>query len=325
MTNPEINDPLRNNVKNNGNVGPISGLEVPRFAGLSTFARLPRIEDVSKFDVAILGAPFDAGVSYRSGARFGPSHVRQASRLLRPYNPAQDVSPFANKQIVDAGDAIMNPFNIQEALTGLEKHASLLIGKEKQLFTIGGDHTIALALLRSLNKVYGKIALVHFDAHLDTWDTYMNASFTHGTPFRRAWEEKLLAEEKCMHVGIRGPLYDKSDLENDKKFGFGIVSSIDFNKFSLEEIINKVKQRVGNAPVYVSIDIDVLDPGFAPGTGTPEMGGLSSRELLAVLRGLKDCHIVGGDVVEVAPAYDHAEITGIAASHLIYEMVSLVS
>ncbi|MEY2827390.1 MAG: hypothetical protein RLZZ183_509 [Actinomycetota bacterium] len=325
MTNPETNDPLRNNVKNNGNIGPISGLEVPRFAGLSTFARLPRIEDVSKFDVAILGAPFDAGVSYRSGARFGPSHVRQASRLLRPYNPAQDVSPFANKQIVDAGDAIMNPFNIQEALTGLEKHASILIENEKPLFTIGGDHTIALALLRSLNKVYGQIALVHFDAHLDTWDTYMNASFTHGTPFRRAWEEKLLAEEKCMHVGIRGPLYDKSDLENDKKFGFGIVSSIDFNKFSLEEIINKVKQRVGNAPVYVSIDIDVLDPGFAPGTGTPEMGGLSSRELLAVLRGLKDCHIVGGDVVEVAPAYDHAEITGIAASHLIYEMVSLVS
>ncbi|MFM1825956.1 MAG: hypothetical protein RLZZ37_591, partial [Actinomycetota bacterium] len=186
MTNPETNDPLRNNVKNNGNVGPISGLEVPRFAGLSTFARLPRIEDVSKFDVAILGAPFDAGVSFRSGARFGPNHVRQASRLLRPYNPAQDVSPFANKQIVDAGDAIMNPFNIQEALTGLEKHASLLIEKEKPLFTIGGDHTIALALLRSLNKVYGKIALVHFDAHLDTWDTYMNASFTHGTPFRRA-------------------------------------------------------------------------------------------------------------------------------------------
>lgn len=325
MTHPEINDPLRNNVKNNDNIGPISGLEVPRFAGFSTFARLPRIEDVSKFDVAILGAPFDAGVSYRSGARFGPSHVRQASRLLRPYNPAQDVSPFANKQIVDAGDAIMNPFNIQEALTGLEKHASILIEKEKPLFTIGGDHTIALALLRSLNKVYGKIALVHFDAHLDTWDTYMNASFTHGTPFRRAWEEKLLAEEKCMHVGIRGPLYDKTDLVNDKKFGFGIVSSIDFNNFSLEEIINKVKQRVGNTPVYVSIDIDVLDPGFAPGTGTPEMGGLSSRELLAVLRGLKDCHVVGGDVVEVAPAYDHAEITGIAASHLIYEMVSLVS
>ena len=143
--------------------------------------------------------------------------------------------------------------------------------------------------------------------------------------FRRAWEEKLLAEEKCMHVGIRGPLYDKSDLENDKKFGFGIVSSIDFNKYSIEEIVNKVKQRVGNTPVYVSIDIDVLDPGFAPGTGTPEMGGLSSRELLAVLRGMNGCHIVGGDVVEVSPAYDHAEITGIAASHLIYEMLSLVS
>ena len=325
MSAPEINDPLRNNIKVNGNVGPVSGVDVPRFGGHTTFARLPRIEDVSNYDVAILGAPFDAGVSYRSGARFGPSHVRQASRLLRPYNPAQDVSPFAKLQVVDAGDAIMNPFNIEEALIGLEKHATILIDKGKPLFTIGGDHTIALSLLRSLHKVYGQIALVHFDAHLDTWDTYMNASYTHGTPFRRAWEEKLLAPDKCMHVGIRGPLYDKEDLASDKKFGFGIVSSIDFNNFALEEIINKVKTRVGDAPVYISIDIDVLDPGFAPGTGTPEMGGLTSRELLAVVRGLKDTNLVGADVVEVAPAYDHAEITGIAASHLIYEMLSIVS
>jgi agmatinase len=325
MNNPELNNPIRNNVEVNGNVGQVSGMEVPRFGGHSTFARLPRIEDVSKYDVAILGAPFDAGVSYRPGARFGPAHVRQASRLLRPYNPAQDVSPFAKLQVVDAGDAIMNPFNIQEALVGLEKHSAILIEKGKPLFTIGGDHTIALALLRSLNKVYGQIALVHFDAHLDTWDTYMNASYTHGTPFRRAWEEKLLIQDKCMHVGIRGPLYDKTDLVNDKKFGFGIVSSTDFNNQSLDEIISKVKSRVGDAPVYISIDIDVLDPGFAPGTGTPEMGGLSSRELLAIVRGLKDTHLVGADVVEVAPAYDHAEITGIAASHLIYEMISIVA
>ena len=322
-SNNDIFNPLKNNVKKNDVIGPVSGLEVPRFAGHTTFARLPRIEDVNKFDLAIVGAPFDAGVSYRPGARFGPSHVRQASRLLRPYNPALDTSPFFAKQVVDAGDVVMNPFDIESALNSLTQHAGLLIQNEKPLITIGGDHTIALGLLRALHKIYGQIALVHFDAHLDTWDTYFNASYTHGTPFRRAWEEGLLAKGKCVHVGTRGPIYSKQDLADDKSFGFSIISSIDFNNLSLEEIISKIKSVVGSAPLYISIDIDVLDPAFAPGTGTPESGGLTSRELLAVLRGLAGNNFIGGDVVEVAPAYDHAEITAVAASHLIYEMASL--
>lgn len=322
--NSEFSDPIRDHVKANNVVGPVSGLVVPRYAGHSTFARLPRIEDVSIFNVAILGAPFDTGVSYRPGARFGPAHVRQASRLLRPYNPALDTSPFFSKQVVDAGDVAMNPFDIEEALAALTRQTGLLIKNDKPLITIGGDHTIALGILRSLNKQYGQIALIHFDAHLDTWDTYFNAAFTHGTPFRRAWEEKLLIQDKCVHIGTRGPIYDKKDLIDDAAFGFSIYSSIDFNKLSLEEIITSIKSKVKDAPVYISIDIDVLDPAFAPGTGTPEMGGLNSRELLAVLRGLAGTNFVGGDVVEVAPAYDHAEITGVAASHLIYEMASLV-
>lgn len=319
-----LSDPLRDHVKRNDLVGPVDGLVVPRYAGHSTFARLPQIEDVQNFNVSILGAPFDSGVSYRPGARFGPSHVRQASRLLRPYNPALDTAPFFSKQVVDAGDAVMNPFDIENALSSLTNHASLLIKNDKPLITIGGDHTIALGLLRALNRQYGPIALVHFDAHLDTWDTYFNAAFTHGTPFRRAWEEKLLIKGKCVHVGTRGSIYDKKDLTSDAELGFSIYSSIDFNKLSLEEIIQNIKTKIGDAPLYVSIDIDVLDPAFAPGTGTPEMGGLSSRELLAVLRGLAGTNFVGGDVVEVAPAYDQAEITAVAASHLIYEMISLV-
>lgn len=320
----DFSDPLRNHVIENGVVGPVSGLAVPRFAGHSTFARLPRIEDVNKFEVAILGAPFDSGVSYRPGARFGPAHVRQASRLLRPYNPALETSPFFTKQVVDAGDVSMNPFDIEDALLNLTNSASELISADRPLLTIGGDHTIALALLRSLHKRYGPIALVHFDAHLDTWDTYFNAAYTHGTPFRRAWEENLLAPDKCVHVGTRGPIYAKKDLLDDAGFGFKIISAIDFNTLSLAEIIENIKSRVGSAPLYISIDIDVLDPAFAPGTGTPEMGGLTSRELLTVLRGLAGSNFVGGDVVEVAPAYDHAEITAVAASHLIYEMASLI-
>lgn len=320
----DLSDPLIDHVKKNDLVGPVDGLVVPRYAGHSTFARLPRIEDVQIFDVSILGAPFDSGVSYRPGARFGPSHVRQASRLLRPYNPALNTAPFFSKQVVDAGDAVMNPFDIENALSSLTDHASLLIRDDKPLITIGGDHTIALGLLRALKSQYGPIALVHFDAHLDTWDTYFNAAFTHGTPFRRAWEEKLLIKDKCVHVGTRGSIYDKKDLTSDAELGFSIYSSIDFNKLSLEEIIQNIKTKIGDAPLYVSIDIDVLDPAFAPGTGTPEMGGLSSRELLAVLRGLAGTNFVGGDVVEVAPAYDQAEITAVAASHLIYEMISLV-
>ena len=305
--------------------GPVDATRVPRFAGPPTFARLPRIDEVSDVDVAVVGVPFDGGVSYRPGARFGPAHVRASSRLLRPYNPAADVEPFATQQVVDAGDLAVNPFDIETAIREVEDGARSLLERAGRLVTIGGDHTIALPLLRAMAAKHGPVAVVHFDAHLDTWDTYFGAAYTHGTPFRRASEEDLLDRSACLHVGTRGPLYAGSDLADDTGLGFQVVGSVEMDDLGFRGVVERIRDRVGDRPVYVSVDIDVLDPAFAPGTGTPEAGGLSSRELLAILRGFADLDLVGADVVEVAPAYDHAEITGIAAAHVVYELLSALA
>jgi agmatinase len=305
--------------------GPIDPLKVPRFAGPSTFARLPRLDEVDRCDVAVVGVPFDSGVTYRPGARFGPIAVRQASRLLRGYHPSLDVHPFASQQVADAGDIACNPFDIQEAIAQIEAGADALFERTDHFVAIGGDHTIALPLLRSFKKRHGAAALLHFDAHLDTWDTYFGASYTHGTPFRRAFEEGLLLKDHSMHVGIRGPLFSPQDLVDDQGFGFRIVTAMDFEELGIAGVVARVRERIRDAPLYVSIDIDVLDPGTAPGTGTPEAGGLTSRELLGVLRGLKDLRLLAADLVEVAPAYDHAEVTCMAASHVAYELVSLLA
>lgn len=307
------------------NVGPIDASVNPRYSGIATFARLPRIEDVPRADIAVVGIPFDSGVSYRPGTRFGPSHVRESSRLLRPYNPAQDVSPFAIAQVVDAGDIPVNPFDLTEAVSEVER-AALALGEQVQhIVTIGGDHTVALPLLRAVAAKHGPVAVLHFDAHLDTWDTYFGAPITHGTPFRRASEEGLIDLTASCHVGTRGPLYSKQDLEDDERLGFSIVSSEYIEEHGVEAGIARILQRIGDKPLYVSIDIDVLDPAHAPGTGTPEAGGLTSRELLRILRALSSQNIVGADVVEVSPAYDHAQMTGIAASHVVYELVCLLA
>lgn len=305
--------------------GPVDASVVPRFAGIATFARLPRLDEVGRADVAIVGVPFDSGVSYRPGARFGPAHVREASRLLRPYNPAQDVFPFGSQQVADAGDISANPFDISVAMAEIEAAARLLGEHAERLVVIGGDHTIALPLLRVAHAQHGPVAVLHFDAHLDTWDTYFGAPLTHGTPFRRASEEGLIDLEASMHVGIRGPLYSKGDLDDDSRLGFAVVTSEFVEEHGVEAAITRIRARVGNAPLYVSIDIDVLDPAHAPGTGTPEAGGLTSRELLRMLRGLADLRIVGADVVEVAPAYDHAQVTAVAASHVVYELLSAMA
>ena len=310
-------------VTQDGNVGPTDSAQVPRFAGPATFALLPRVDEVEKLDVAILGVPFDSGVSYRPGARFGPAHVRQSSRLLRPYHPTLDVSPFAAQQVADAGDVPVNPFDIEEALGTVEAAAKALSDTGAKIVTIGGDHTIALPLLRNMARIHGPVAMLHFDAHLDTWDTYFGAAYTHGTPFRRAFEEGLLDTDALSHVGTRGPLYGKQDLEDDKRFGFGIVSSADIYRRGADAVVQQLRERIGDRPLYISIDIDVLDPAHAPGTGTPEAGGMTSRELLEILRGLADLNVVGADVVEVSPAYDHAELTGVAAAHVVYELVSM--
>ena len=304
-------------------IEPPDALVVPRFAGPDTFARLPRLEDVGSAQVAVVGVPFDAGVSFRPGARFGPTAIRAGSKLLRPYHSSLDVEPWRRQQVADAGDIACNPFDIAQAVAQIEAAARGLLERVDRLVALGGDHTIALPLLRATHARRGPIALVHFDAHLDTWDTYFGAPYTHGTPFRRAFEEGLLARDRSIHVGIRGPLYSMHDLTDDAALGFALVSTIDIARRGVDDAIAHIRERVGSGPIYLSVDIDVLDPAHAPGTGTPEPGGLTSRELQQILRGLTELDLVGGDVVEVAPPYDHAELTALAAANVVYEYLAL--
>ena len=271
-----------------------------------------------------MGIPFDAGTSYRPGARFGPQAIRQASRHLRTnFHPAYDAEPYKTLQVADAGDVGCNPFNIDEAIQQIATAADDLLTRAAHIVSLGGDHTIAVPLLRAVNGKFGPVALVHFDAHLDTWDTYFGAPYTHGTPFRRAAEEGLFRDDASMHVGIRGPLYSREDLARDAELGFKVIHCDELQTHGAGHIAKRIRDRVGDHPLYLSIDIDVLDPSCAPGTGTPEIAGLSSRELLHILRGLAGLNLVGADIVEVAPAYDHAEITALAAATVAFEMVNL--
>ncbi len=306
-------------------IEPPNATTVPRFAGPETFARLPRLSDVGHAEVAILGVPFDSGTSFRPGARFGPGAVRSGSKLLRPYHHELDTEPWTRMQVADAGDVAVNPFSIDEAIQQIQAAAEATYEHADTLVTIGGDHTIALPLLRAAHRRHGPVALVHFDAHLDTWDTYFGTPYNHGTPFRRAAEEGLLATDRASHVGTRGPLYGRSDLTDDRRLGFATVSTDDVARRGVDEAVDRIRERVGQQPVYLSVDIDVLDPSHAPGTGTPEPGGLTTRELQRILRGLADLNIIGGDVVEVSPAYDHAELTSAAAANVIYEYIALLS
>jgi agmatinase len=305
--------------------GQMDTTRTPRFAGPPTFALLPRRDEVDRCDVAVFGVPFDSGTTYRPGARFGPGAVRQGSRLLRPWHPGLEVAPFGAQQVADAGDIGCNPFDIAEAVSQIEAGAEELMDGAGRLLAIGGDHTIALPLLRVTRRRFGPVALVHFDAHLDTWDTYWGAPITHGTPFRRAAEEGLFVDDQSMHVGLRGPIYGVSDLTQDAELGFRSVPAMDLERLGVDGVVDRIRERVGDAPLYISIDIDVLDPAHAPGTGTPEAGGLTSRELLGILRGLAGLPLAGADVVEVAPAYDHAEMTTVAAAHVCYELLALMA
>ena len=308
-----------------GVLGPPDGRLFPRFMGPSTFARIPRADQVDRWDVAIVGVPFDIGTSYRPGARFGPIGIRLASRTLRNYHPDLEVKPFASQQVVDAGDIACSTFVIDDAIMAIQAGSSEVTSGGGRILTLGGDHTIALPLLRTMHRIHGQVALVHFDAHVDTYDTYMGAPYTHGTPFRRAAEEALFAREHSMHVGIRGSKYGPGDLGEDASFGFIYLSTWEIETIGTDGYVQRIRERVGDLPIYLSIDIDVLDPAFAPATGTPEVGGFTSRELLKILRGLRGLEIVGGDIVEVAPAYDHAEITSIAAANVAYELLTLMA
>jgi agmatinase len=276
--------------------------------------------------VAIAGIPFDSGVSYRPGARFGPGSVRAGSKLLRPYHPGLEVHPWSGHQVADAGDLPANPFDLNQAIADVEGGANQVLAAADHLVAIGGDHTVALPLLRATAARHGPVALVHFDAHLDTWDTYFGAPYTHGTPFRRAVEEGVLDTSALCHVGIRGPLYARSDLTDDRRLGFATVSTADVARRGVDDAIDRIRERVGQRPVYVSIDIDVLDPAHAPGTGTPEPGGLSARQLLdSVRRICYELPVAGIDVVEVAPPYDHADITAALANRVVLEALSALA
>ncbi|MFJ7065747.1 agmatinase [Streptomyces sp. NPDC101115] len=311
-----------------GNATPIGQRnepEMPRYGGIATFALLPRIEEVTHADVAVLGIPFDSGTSFRPGARFGPAHIRENSRQLHPYHQFLDVFPFGSQQVADAGDVPVGPYDIPRAVAAIEGAARRLVEQGTRIVALGGDHTVALPLMRAAAAAHGPLAVLHFDAHLDTWDTCHGAEVWHGSPFRRAAEEGVIDLDHCQHVGTRGGIYDPSELDDDRAAGFEIIDSEAFEDRKVGDIVAQIRRRLGTRPVYVSVDIDVLDPAHAPATGTPEVAGLTTRELFRTLRGLRGLDIVGCDVVEVAPAYDHAGITGLAAAHTAWELVSLIS
>lgn len=307
-------------------VGQRQDPDLPRYAGLATFALLPRLQDVGRADIAVVGVPYDGGTSFRPGARFGPAHIREQSRQLHPYHQVHDAYPFAGRQVVDAGDLAVGPYGTARAVEAVHAGAAELARGGTRLVALGGDHTIALPLLRAAAEQHGPLAVLHLDAHLDTWDVLHGESLWHGSPFRRAAQEGLLDLTRCQHVGIRGGVYGPEELEDDARLGFQIVRTEDFQDRPVADIAAQVRDRLGDgaAPVYVSVDIDVLDPAHAPGTGTPEVGGITTRELFTLLRLLRGLPVVGADVVEVAPAYDHAGITGLAAAHTTWELVTLI-
>lgn len=305
---------------------------MPNFAGPVSFAHLPRVDslqaagdDTANYDIAVLGIPYDAGTSYRPGARFGPNHIRQSSRLLRSYNTELEVAPFSARTVIDGGDIAANPFDISAALSTIEVAARERADRGAKVLALGGDHSISLPLLRAVADRYGPVAVLHFDAHLDTWDQFLGESYTHGTPFRRAREENLIDSDRSLHIGVRGPQFNDLDIEDSFRLGYATISATDYDRLGLVGVAEAMMARLGDGPVYVSVDIDVLDPGLAPGTGTPEPGGLSTRELLNTLRALRSLQVVGADLVEVAPPYDHAEVTGYAAAHIGFELISLMA
>jgi agmatinase len=307
-------------------VGQVDAIEAQRFAGVRTFARLPTSAEVKGADVAILGAPFDSATTFRTGARFGPAAIREASLLLRPYNEALDVAPFDSVQVVDAGDAPANPIDVESGHRAIEDEARDLIRKGALVVGLGGDHSVSLPLLRTAAAQHGPLSLVQLDAHADTWDSYFGFRYTHGTVFRRAVEEGIVDPSASIQIGLRGSLYSAEDLEQNTALGFSTLLARELDERGVSAALELARSRLRD-PIYVTVDIDVLDPAFAPGTGTPESGGLSSRELLAIVRGLSELRprIAGADVVEVSPSYDPSGVTAIAGANVAYELVGLAA
>lgn len=306
------------------NPQPLNGLEFPRFAGVPTFMRLPHIPDPKRLDVALVGVPFDCGTSYRSGPRFGPRNIRVQSAMIRPYNPVLKVSPFDCLRVGDYGDLSVNPLSIEETYRLIQKGLKPIYDAGTIPICVGGDHSILLPLLRAAHAKHGPVTLVQLDAHSDTWDQYWGSKYSHGTPVRRAIEEGLLAEPHILQVGLRGQLYGPEDMDYIHEHKIGVITSEEFHEHGLALVREKLKAFRGRK-TYLSLDIDVVDPAFAPGTGTPQVGGLSSAQILDLVRELKGLNLVGCDLVEVSPPYDSAEITSLLAANLLFEQLCLLA
>ncbi|MEM6974435.1 MAG: agmatinase [Pseudomonadota bacterium] len=303
---------------------PLGGNEMPRFAGPVTFMRLPSAETANGLDAAFLGVPIDIGTSHRPGTRFGPRQIRAESAMIRPYNMATGAAPFERLQVADIGDVAINTFNLPDSVARIERAVAGVLAHGAIPLTIGGDHTLSLPCLRAVAAKHGPVALVHVDAHADINDHMFGEALAHGTPFRRAIEEGLIDGPRSIQIGLRGTGYGPDDFDWVKQFGFRVVPAEACWHRSLAPLMEETQARLGQGPVYLTFDIDSLDPGFAPGTGTVEMGGLTTVQALEIVRGLAGTNLIGCDLVEVSPPYDPSGNTALIASNLLYEMLCVL-
>jgi agmatinase len=303
---------------------PLDAQVIPRFAGIRTFMRAPHVTELEGVDAAAFGIPFDTGTSYRSGPRFGPEAIRSASALLRPYHPVHAVNVVEALSIVDYGDLPVSPGDIERTYAQVEDALAPIVDAGVFTLAMGGDHSVTLPELRALARRHGPLALVQLDAHADTWESYFGQKYFHGTTFKRAAEEGLLDPAASVQAGIRGSVYAETDLDVSRELGFTVIPSEELRALGAEGYGRLVRQRVGERPVFLSFDVDFLDPAFAPGTGTPEIAGFSTAEAVAYLRALRGIRLVGCDVVEVSPPYDGAgQQTALAAANVLWELLAL--
>jgi guanidinobutyrase len=303
---------------------PLGGNQMPRFAGPGTMMRLPAKESAAGLDACFVGVPLDIGTSNRSGARFGPRSIRNESVLLRPYNMATRAAPYDSLSVADIGDVAINTFNLQKSIPIIEAAYDEILSHDVAPLTLGGDHTIVLPILRAMAKKYGPVGVVHIDAHTDINDHMFGEEIAHGTPFRRAVEEGLLDCKRVVQIGVRGTGYAADDFDWSTEQGFRVVQAEECWHKSLVPLMAEVREQMGDGPVYISFDIDGLDPAFAPGTGTPEVGGLTIYQGLEIIRGCRGMNVIGGDLVEVAPPYDPTGNTSLTGANLLYEMLCVL-
>jgi guanidinobutyrase len=303
---------------------PLGGNEMPRFGGLASMMRLPVATSAAGLDAAFIGVPLDIGASNRAGARFGPRQIRAESSLIRPYNMATGAAPFDALQVADLGDVPINTYSLEKSVDIITGFYREVLGHGCVPLTLGGDHTIALPILRAVAERHGPVALIHVDAHADVNEEMFGERIAHGTPFRRAVEEGLLQTNKVWQIGLRGSGYAADDFDWPRRQGFTIIPAHEVWWQSLAPIMDKVRAVIGDAPCYLSFDIDGIDPAYAGGTGTPEIGGLSVPQALEIIRGCRGLNLVGADLVEVSPPYDASGNTALLGANLLYEMLCVL-